>query len=366
MNRGISIKNLIRIAAAYCAAYMGAAFISGQETLQFYTAFGWWGLFGMIAGVAVLVYEGLCLHPVIWSNNLTDPYQALDIICGPWVGKIITAVTLVLLAVNLISMSAGSGAVAAENYGLPNLAGRCIVLGGAVLVVLLGLDRIVEVLGFIGPVTIGLLLIVAVASLAGAQHSPAEGMALTATEVAFKGAGTWYMSAIKYTGSAILLTLPLYMIGGVRAQNRKEAEMTSFTALIPLLGVWILVFFAQAGSISSVGATEVPNVMLARLHTPFLAPVFGGCIMLGTFCGMTMVLWSLVRTAAEEGTPKYRILTVGIGAAALVISGLLPFSRILNLMFSVAFWLGFILLGMMIAGRIRQRRNGKDCLDDRN
>ena len=360
MKREFSYRNLLRMAAAYCAAYMGAAFISGQETLQFYTAFGWWGIVGMVLVLSVLSYEGLCLHTTIYEHHLSDPYQALDILCGPRVGKIFTAVALVLLVANLISMSAGSGAVMVENYGLPNLLGRCIVMGGAVLVVWLGLDRIVEILGFVGPVTIALLLFVSIVSLAGALHPLPEGMAMAPEVVAFKGAHTWQMSAVKYLGSAVLLTLPLYMIAGVRSLSRKEAQMASFTSLIPLVAVWILVLCAQAGSISVVGTTEIPNVMLARLHTPFLAPVFGACILLGTFCGMTIILWSLVRKVAEEGTRKYRVLTASIGAVVLVASGLLPFSRILNLTFSVAFWIGFILLGLMIAGRIRMKRQGKE------
>ena len=170
MKREFSFRNLLRMAAAYCAAYMGAAFISGQETLQFYTAFGWWGIVGMVLVLSVLSYEGLCLHTAIYEHHLSDPYQALDILCGPRVGKIFTAVALVLLVANLISMSAGSGAVMVENYGLPNLLGRCIVMGGAVLVVWLGLDRIVEILGFVGPVTIALLLFVSIVSLVGALH----------------------------------------------------------------------------------------------------------------------------------------------------------------------------------------------------
>ena len=356
MKERIRFGSLLRFAAAYNAVYMGAAFISGQETLQFYMAFGWWGFAGMLLVVGLFTFEAYRFQARIFKDKIPEPFEAVHILCGRRMGIVFTWVVLFSLVLGMISMLAGSGAVAAENYGLPNLLGRTLVVSAAVLVVMLGLNKIVDVLGVVGPVNIALMVVVAVIALVNAPHSVWEGMTLAPDLIQVKGAATWWLSALKYVGYGLLVLIPTYMISGSEAGSLREAKASAFTQMIPLVTVWILVMCAQAGNITEVAGTEIPNVAMARIHVPALSKVFGVCIMLGTFSAITMSLWSLARKLAEEGTAKYRLITLGIGAAALVVSGVLPFSKILNLSFTLVFWIGLILFGILVWGAIKRKK----------
>ena len=361
MKGTIRWRNLLRFAAAYNAVYMGAAFISGQETLQFYMAFGWWGFAGMALVVGLFIFEAFRFQDKIFRDKIAEPFEAVHALCGKRMGLVFTWMVLLALVLGMVSMMAGSGAVAAENYGLPGFAGRAFVAAAAVAVVLLGLDRIVDVLGVVGPLNIALMVVVAVMAVWKMPLSVSEGMTLAPELIAVKGGATWWFSAIKYAGYGLLVLIPVYMISGSQASSLREAKLSAFTQMIPLVAVWILVMCAQAGNITEVAGTEIPNVTLARLYAPALSKVFGISILLGTFSATTMSLWSLVRKLAEEGTRKYRLLTLAIGAAALVISGLLPFSKILNLSFTIVFSIGMILFGILVWGVLRRRQNeGKD------
>lgn len=355
MKGRIRWRNLLRFAAAYNAVYMGAAFISGQETLQFFMAFGWWGFAGMALVVALFIFEAFRFQEKIFRDKISEPFEAVHVLCGERMGKVFTWVVLFSIVMGMVMMMAGSGAVAAENYGLPNFTGRVLVAAAAMAVVLLGLDRIVDVLGVVGPLNIALMIVVAVIACCKMPLSVPEGMALAPALVTAKGAGTWWLSAVKYAGYGLLVLIPVYMISGSEAASLREVKVSAFTQMIPLAVVWVLVMCAQAGNITAVAGTEIPNVTMARLYAPALSRVFGISILMGTFSSTTMSLWSLVRKLAEEGTAKYRWLTLGFGLAALVISGAFPFSRILNITFTIVFWIGLILFGMLVWGAVRRR-----------
>ena len=42
------MRDTLRIAGVYVGTIIGAGYASGQEILQFFTGYGWWGIVGTV------------------------------------------------------------------------------------------------------------------------------------------------------------------------------------------------------------------------------------------------------------------------------------------------------------------------------
>jgi uncharacterized membrane protein YkvI len=49
----------LKVAFAYIGTVVGAGFASGQEILQFFSYFGYWGLVGLLLAAGLFVYFDL-------------------------------------------------------------------------------------------------------------------------------------------------------------------------------------------------------------------------------------------------------------------------------------------------------------------
>lgn len=352
----IRFQNLFRFAAIFNAFFMGAAFISGQETMQFFTSFGWKSLTGIALAASIFMFAGYHIQPLAREGRIREPFEIFDILFGKKAGKIFTCVMFFVMTAEVIMMTSGAGAVASECFHLNGWISRAIILCAVVTVVLLGLKRIVDVLRFVGPLNIALLLLLSVFSLLRAGSSIADGMAAAASATVIRGAGSWWLSAVKYGATALLSMLPVLFVCGSTACSRQEARVSAFIQPGVLLLVWVFVICAQVSNFSLIEGSEVPNIALARTHLPFLYGFFSISILLGTFSSIIVELWSIVQEAGEEGSAGYRVTTLAAALLAYIISGLLPFSRIVNYMYSVLFWMGLVMIAALIVYAVSARR----------
>ena len=52
--KGLFVKKALMLGMAYFSCAVGAGFASGQEMLQYYADFGWWGVIGAIIALVLM------------------------------------------------------------------------------------------------------------------------------------------------------------------------------------------------------------------------------------------------------------------------------------------------------------------------
>ena len=52
------MRESLRIAGAYIGVVVGAGFASGQEVLQFFTSFSWYGFLGVVVAMVLFMFLG--------------------------------------------------------------------------------------------------------------------------------------------------------------------------------------------------------------------------------------------------------------------------------------------------------------------
>lgn len=152
-------KNVLTIGGAYTAYCIGAGFASGQETLQYYASWGGIYPFVLPALTFVLMFVICCgTFKTGYINRFPSPNAAYGYYCGKVLGKILDIFCTVSIALSTLIMFAGSGATVNQYLGAPVWVGTLIMGVVSVVVVCFGLEKVTNVLGFVGTLIIVILI----------------------------------------------------------------------------------------------------------------------------------------------------------------------------------------------------------------
>lgn len=218
--------------------------------------------------------------------------------------------------------------------------------------VILGLDGIVNTLGKIGPIIIIMILFVSIfTAITGFPNYLANASDIDtgvySTIVEQVGNGSPLMSGASYGGFVILWFASfLAEIGSKNKLSEVNVGMT--LSAIFIFGAATVCCFALIGYIDVVGAADIPALVLAAHISPVLAQAFAVIICAGIYTSAVPLLWTGVRKISNEGTKKYKIVTVIAGVVGCLIACFVPYKGLINILYGMNGYLGFILVFFMI------------------
>lgn len=110
-NSSISI---LRYAGTYIGAVIGSGFASGQEPLQFFASYGYWGFLGAILVIVLFAWYGYLFMAAGYKLQTSTHQPVLNYLCGNVVGRIFDWIlTFFLFGVLAIMISGGGAALGA-------------------------------------------------------------------------------------------------------------------------------------------------------------------------------------------------------------------------------------------------------------
>ena len=344
---------LVRVATyagAIIAFLIGSGFATGQEILQYFTSYGYAGIFG--TGLLVLLlmsYVAVEFFIVGQAKKFEKPSRIFHYYCGKYLGTFFDYFSVLFVFLSFTVMVAGAGAVFEEHYGMSKYfggVGLAIVVG---LSVWFGLKNLVDVIGKIGP----LIVVVAVGlGLMGILRNPsgiAEGQALLPTLDLTQASTNWFMSGLSYVGFCMLWLAAFLTALGKTARNRKEATAGALTGATVFSLACVIVGLGLLANITRVGGTEIPMLVLAADINPILAAGISVMILAGIYTTAVPLLWTVSSRFYADRTQGFKYLTVILAVAGTVIGLLLPFSQMVNLVYVVNGYVGVLLLVLMLA-----------------
>ncbi len=355
----MSLKNVLSFCGACIAFYIGAGFATMQEVMQYEASYG--SLFWVVIVVAALIYVYTNLSFVNNGNRLKlknggDIYEAY---CGKWIGKFYNYFSALFCYMSFIVMCGGANSTAMEQWNLPNGIGAIILAGLVILTALAGLNRIVKVLGFLGPVIIIMIIIVALVTAITGWSNLENGLAAVDNrkyELVQVGDGNPFTSGASYGGFVILWFAAF--LGGIGARNnKKEVNIGMLISTVVIFGVAAICCIALIANVDMIREAGVPALVLAKSIHPWLAETFAVIIFIGIYTSACPLLWTGIRKLSDEGTSKYRWLTIAGGLVGLLIACYVPYRPLLNVIYGLNGYLGFILIAFMIVNDIKLLRN---------
>jgi uncharacterized membrane protein YkvI len=343
------VRRIVTYAGAMIAFLIGSGFATGQEILQYFTSYGYWGVLGTGLLVLVLItYVSVEFFVVGQARSFDRPSRIFHYYCGRGLGTFFDYFSILFVFLSFTVMVSGAGAVFEEHYGLPTYLGGIGLAVAVGLTVWFGLKSLVDVIGKVGP----LIVVVAIALGAlGVLRNPdgvVEGVSLLPDLELTQASTNWFMSGLSYVGFSMLWLAAFLTALGTTARTRTEAARSGVLGAVVFSLACIVVALGLLANIEAVAGTQIPMLVLASGIAPWLAAGFSVIILAGIYTTAVPLLWTVSSRFCADGTRRYKGLTLALAAVGTFIGLVLPFDQMVNIVYVVNGYVGIVLLVLML------------------
>ena len=168
------------------------------------------------------------------------------------------------------------------------------------------------------------------------------------------GNGNPFLSGASYGGFVILWFAAF--LAEIGAKNKLEdVNIGIILSSIFIFGTAVVCCMALIGHIESAAGADIPALVLANQISPILAQAFAVIICAGIYTSAVPLLWTGVRSIAKEGKTKYKITTILAGTFGCMIACFVPYKGLINVLYGLNGYLGFLLVLFMIIYDIKTK-----------
>ena len=359
---------ILGFCGACIAFYIGAGFSTMQEVMQYEASYG--SLFPVVILVAAAIYVYTNLSFATNGNRLQiarggDIYEKYCNCFGRRFGKIVGTFydyfASFFCYMCFIVMCGGANSTAMQQWGLPNAVGAVVLAAAVIVTAVFGLNGILKALSKLGPVIIVLILIVATVTAITGAGSYRESLAAIDAgqyDLVQVGGGSPFASGASYGGFVILWFAAFLSEIGARNKLR-EVNTGMFASTLFIFGAATICCLALISHIDATAHADIPALVLANSIHPVLGQIYAVIVFCGIYTTAVPLLWTGVGRVAREGTGRYRLFTVIGGVIGCVVACFLPYKGLVNILYGLNGYLGFILVAFMIIYDIRSRMSRK-------
>ena len=329
-----------RIATTFIGTVLGAGFASGQEILQFFGFFGRSGILALALTTVLFVFFGTIILDLGYCLRARSYLEIISHLAGVRLSRLVDRVIAFFLFGTLSIMVAGSGAIFAEQFRLPDFWGSLLLAAAASGTVLFGMAGVISAMGMIIPLLLFFIMAIGLGTLMHGFN------ALTSASTAqphLAPVSFWPFSSLLYasynltTGVAILAPL-----GGMVKPEliRKGVALGSLgigaSALAILLG--ILIHYPQVRN------CQIPMLYIAGQLFPPAQALYSLVLLAGMYTAAVACLYGF---AARWSSPflgtRFKWLVI-VSSAIAFIAAQAGFSTLVRYLYPLAGLAGLFLL----------------------
>ncbi|SJZ83671.1 Uncharacterized membrane protein YkvI [Cetobacterium ceti] len=359
MEKPVSLKKIVIFSGAIIAFLIGSGFATGQEVLQYFAAYGYWGVGGAILTLLLLVYVCSSFLIVGQRENFQKGNDIYKYYCGEKLGTCFDYFSTFFCFLSFIVMIGGAAATLNQHYNLPPIVGGLVIAILALITVLAGLNNLVDIIGKIGPTIVIISIFLGVFSLIknyGNLHPDIIIPALESVESSsklVKASSSWYLAAFSYVGFCMLWLAGFLASLGKKASSPLEARLGGIFGGIFFSVAVIIVALGLLATIEITAGTQIPMLYLANdVHSAF-SSIFAIIILAGIYTTAVPLLWNVSSRFTEEKTSKFKLLTLALVVIGLVTGLWVPFDKLVNVIYVLNGYFGGILLLIMFVRTLK-------------
>lgn len=347
-SKKMGIATIVNTAGAILAYLIGAGFASGQEVMQFFTN---WGSVGGLIEISLVFGMGLsityiCVGYVGRTREAGDVNTLYEIIGGKYLGKLLS---FFVWGYNLgcyFFMISGFGNVLYQQFNIPLPVGSFIAAAISAGTALLGLRKMVDIIGKIGPVVVVFALILGIASAFYTFPHINEGAELIQSgAVPVTRAGhSVLLSGFSYIGTCVLLPMAYVAHLGydLREYRYKYTNVVLLVGTLAYLAGCVVLAFNYLGDISNCASAAIPNLALASRFFSGFGLVFSIIIMLSIYSTMCPILWTCASMLwKDEKSLPYRLFIIVCAVVVYFITQFIPYETLINYIMTYFGYAGF-------------------------
>ena len=352
--KDIDLKDTLRVAGVYIGTIIGAGYASGQEILQFFTGYGWWGIIGTL--VTMVMYPLLGYYLIVLGKRVKAASHKGVIyhICGKYLGAIVDILLAFFLFGVGVIMIAGSGSLFQQQFGIEPALGYALMSVLVILALLLSLRRVLNVISTLTPFAFALVIVLA--GYAALTADPAgvdlEAVAATQEDLA---SPHWLLSAFLHVSFNVAITVSVMAMMGATERNYRAAKRGAVLGGIALGAFALIINLAMYFNITDVVGVDMPMLMIANEVHPFIGAAMALVLLAMIFNTAVPMFYSFTARFFTVETRGFRIAAVIVGLAGFGF-GFIGFTELVGRVYPLLGYVGFVIFGAMAINLIRHRR----------
>ncbi len=354
MNNKFDIKETIKFAGTYISVCIGSGFATGQEIMQFFSAYGMISILSSIICMVLLCYCGASLLQMGNKERINSTSDIFTYLCGKNIGKLFKVFMPIFFFCSFIVMISGAGASINQYYGLDKNIGSLIIAIIALISVLMGINKVIDILGNIGPmiaivsISVGVVTIFRNLEAFYTVDEVIKSINIT------KAGENWLLTSVIYTGLNLIIATPFLVGVGSTTKNKKSCLWGGILGGVVFMLAAITLNIAIMSDIQNMYIKEIPTLYMARSIGSVVGVMFSLMLIAGIYTTAVPLLWSVCSSFAKENSSKF-ILVAIITTIIGFIASRLPFSMLVNIIYPLSGLTGVIIMVFIF---IRSIKNG--------
>ncbi|MEF9990707.1 MAG: hypothetical protein RRZ84_02300 [Romboutsia sp.] len=343
MSKGSNFNEIMKFAGTYISVCIGSGFATGQEIIQFFSSHGAISILASIFCMVILAYCGASLLEIGKSVRLRSSNDIFKYLCGDKIGQLFKIFMPIFFFCSFVVMISGAGAAMNQYYGISKNLGSMILVILVLGSILLGMNRLIDILGNIGPMIVIVSIGIGIVTIARNYESLVnvnkiiEGINITrATE-------NWWLIAPLYSGLNVIVVTPFLVGVGKTAKNKKNCILGGVIGGVAFMLAAIVLNIGLLSDIQNVYIKEIPTLYMADKISPIVGMIFSVMLIAGIYTTAVPLLWSTCSSFAKENTYKFRYMAVGCSVLGFI-GGRLPFATLVNFIYPISGVMGVIII----------------------
>lgn len=347
------MKKIMIIALAYVGVLTGAGLASGQELLQYFTAFGKKGLIGvLLAGVLHALVGGAILQLGSYFRA-DDHQQVLDEIAPSGLAKFLDIGLVITCFVVGFVMIAGAGSNLHQQYGLAPWIGSAICVALTIVIGMMDFKKVAQAIGAFTPVIVAFIAVAAIYTLWGfdGDWDALDAVARTIPT----NLPNWQLSMVNYFAMCMITGTSMALVLGGSVMYPKKAKRSGLIGGGIVGVITALLGFTLFVKVDAVKDADLPlQLLVSEIHPAF------GVIMSVVIYGMIFntcisLFYALASRFSGGDDKRFKWLLVGITLVGYAVS-FLGFKRLISIMYPILGYMGMVLIATLIYGWAKRKR----------
>lgn len=340
---------------AYVAWIMGSGFATGQEILQFFTSYGYKSFILVAINLVGFLIVGPAIVEAGQCHRDEEEFDQFEYFCGMKVGRFYTWFVPISLFAGMVILISGAGATLNQYYGINHYVGALLMAVLAFAAYVVGFQRFVKVVSFIGPIIIVFVIMVGIVTV----FRDFEGLAVAGEYEHIMADSRpvrfWWLSGLLYIAYNLTGGSLYYTELGKSAALRKEAVWGAVLGTVALMLAILLMNSAMLRDVGEAGSLGIPTLYLAQKISFWLGTVFSVILICGIFSSCSAMLWTVSSRFVEQGSRKSYVFAGSVAVCAFLL-GLLPFAELIGAVYPYLGYIGLIYVGRVAYTRLKKMK----------
>ena len=224
---------------------------------------------------------------------MKNAHDAFAYYCGTKIGSCFEFIAFTYLIVQVIVFLTASGATIAQAFGVSTFVGSSIMGVFVIVTVLLGLSRLIDIVGSLGVLLVFMVIGIVGTYLLKNPSAVIEGHQQVQTMTTIlQPSDSWFVSGFLYMTFNLLGLAAFMPLLGQKSKNQKINIFGGILGSVAFCSTITLVLLSFLTDITNVGTKLVPNLYIAEQIHPLLASSFSIVILLAIFTGCAPMYWN--------------------------------------------------------------------------